>query len=372
MPYRILHIADVHLDMAFGGVDASLGARRGEQLREAFERALQLARERRIDAVCIAGDLYEDGRAGSDRAAYLGRMLGDLAPIRVFVSPGNHDPHTAASIYERINPMPDNVLIFNRRRFSSVALADGITLWGFAHEHDIDRDPAIADFVCEGPGTHVLLFHGSDRDRLPPGKDAVAPFSSGEIERTGAAHAMVGHFHGQLEGARYAYPGSLEPHTFGQTGRHTAAIVTVEEGRVRSEFVDVNHVRYADLDFDVGQFGDRAALFDALSARLAEESGGNGITYSRVRLGGEVQPTLDLDVYRLEETLGERFPGMRLVDASATFDYDAIAREGRTVRAEFVREMRTQIERASADERPVLEIALRYGLLAFAGRALPT
>ena len=372
MPYRILHIADVHLDMAFAGADAVIGARRREQLREAFERALRLARERRVDAVCIAGDLYEDGRSGSDRGAYLSRVLGDLNPIRVFVSPGNHDPHTPTSLYERMPSLPDNVVIFDRRRFRPVTLAEGLTLWGFAHEHDVDRDPAIGDFSCEGPGTHLLLFHGSDRERMPPGKEAVAPFTAADIARSGAAFAMVGHFHGFLQGERYAYPGSLEPHTFAQDGRHTAALVTVEDGRIGREFVDVNAVRYADLEFDVGRFADRAALADALRSRLAEEAEAGATVYSRVHLVGEAQETLDLDVESLQRDVSERHPGVRLIDAYATFDYDAVLREGRTVRSEFVRVMRERIAVAPPQERATLEMALRFGMLAFAGRTIPT
>lgn len=371
MPYRILHIADVHLDMAFTGADVTLGSRRREQLLEAFERSLQLARERGVDALCIAGDLYEDGRSKPDRAAYLCRVLGALVPMRVFIAPGNHDPYSATSIYSRMDHVPDNVKIFARRRFAPVPLADGLTLWGFAHEHDVDRNPALADFACEGSGMHLLLFHGSDRERIPPGKDAVAPFSGSEVERTGARHAMVGHFHGLSEGARHAYPGSLEPHNFSQDGRHTASVVTVEDGTVTTEFVDVNRVRYATADFDVSPFGDRAALAQALRSHLESAGDWEGTIYSRIRLTGEVQSSLDLDPGALESELGERFPGLKIEDESAAFDLDAVMRQGRTVRTEFVREMRKRIEAAAESEKPQLEKALRYGMLAFADRTIP-
>lgn len=371
MPYRILHIADVHLDMAFAGADAALGRKHRRELEAAFERALGLAKEQRVDALCIAGDLYEDGRAGSDRAAYLRRVLGDLAPIRVFISPGNHDPRTPASLYDRMGDVPDNVTIFGRRRFASATLADGLTLWGFGHEHEIDRDPAIGDFTCEGAGTHLLLFHGSDRDHMPPEKDGVAPFTGAEIERTGATYAMVGHFHGLLQSPRYAYPGSLEPHTTAQDGRHTASLLTIEGGRVSVEFIDVNHVRYVDVDFDVGAYGDRAALARAVGDRLETTTSGNGATYCRVRLGGAAQESLDLDAAALEDDLGERFPGTKIVDESAAIDLDAAEREGRTVRAHFVRTMRQRIAAAPESERPMLQDALRYGMLAFARKSIP-
>ena len=371
MPYRILHIADVHLDMAFAGVDAELGRRHRTELRKAFERALDLGRERRVDAVCIAGDLYEDGRAGNDTAAYLRRQLIDLAPIRVFIAPGNHDPHTTASIYERMGEAPPNVTIFGRRRFASATLADGLMLWGFGHEHDIDRDPAIGAFTCEGPGTHLLLFHGSDRERMPPDKDGVAPFSGAEIERTGAAHAMLGHFHGMLQGRRYAYPGSLEPHTTAQDGRHTASIVTVDDGRVSAEFVDINRVRYVEVEVDIEPYGDRAALERAVDGAIAAANDGDGSTYCRVRLRGAAQESLELDPFALEADLGERFPGTRVVDESASIDYDAALREGRTVRAQFVKSMQERIAAAVPSDRGTLEAALRYGMLAFARKSIP-
>ncbi|HEY7992751.1 MAG TPA: metallophosphoesterase [Candidatus Eremiobacteraceae bacterium] len=371
MPYRILHIADVHLDMAFAGAGTALGRIHRKELEAAFERALGLAKERRVDALCIAGDLYEDGRAGSDRAAYLRDVLGDLAPIRVFISPGNHDPHTPASMYERMGDAPDNVTIFGRRRFASATLAEGLTLWGFGHEHGIDRDPAIGDFTCEGPGTHLLLFHGSDRDHMPPDKDGVAPFSGAEIERTGAAYAMVGHFHGMLQAPRYAYPGSLEPHTVAQDGRHTVSLVTIQDGRVSADFIDINRVRYVDVDIDITHYGYQAELARAVEERLATATEGDGATYCRVRLGGLAQDSLDLDAASLEDDLAERFPGTRIVDGSAAVDLDAAAREGPTVRAHFVRSMRDRIAAAPVTERPLLEDALRYGMLAFARKSIP-
>jgi exonuclease SbcD len=371
MAYRILHIADVHLDMAFGGVGVDVGKQKREQLREAFERALRLARERRCDALCIAGDLYEDGRAGHDRAEYVRRVLGELAPMRVFISPGNHDPCTPASLYQRIAPMPENVHVFEHRTFAKAALADGLTLWGFAHERAVDREPAIAGFQCEGPGTHLLLFHGSDVERVPPGKDAIAPFRSADVERAGARFAMVGHYHGLSQGSHHAYPGSLEPHTFAQDGRHTAALVTVEDGRVSTEFIDINRVRYVDVAFDVAPYGDRAAVADAVRQQLESAADPQATLYFRVRLVGEAQATLDLDPAALESALGERFPGTFVVDECAAFDYDAILRQGHTVRSAFVREMRRRIDTAPDVERPLLERALRYGMLAFAEKMIP-
>jgi len=368
--YRIAHIADVHLDMAFLS-HGSDGGRRRKELQDSFERALRVARERNVDALCIAGDLYEDGRAGPDRAQYLHRVLGALHPIRVFLAPGNHDPLTPSSVYRQMQPLPGNVVVFDRRAFGRVQLTDDVALWGFGHQHPADRDPAIGNLRCDGAGTHLLLFHGSDRDAMPPGKEAVAPFSGDEIVRAGAVHAMVGHFHGMLRGKRHAYPGSLEPHNFAQDGRHTMSFVTVDGGRVDVEFVDANRVRYADLAVDVSPYADRSALAAAIAERLASLGADAEHLYARVRLAGVALPSLDVDLVFLGDALQPRFGDVEFVEDHVAFDFDAVLDEGRTVRSEFVREMRKRIDGAAGDDRALLERALSYGMLAFAGRTIP-
>ncbi|MBC5823805.1 MAG: metallophosphoesterase [Candidatus Eremiobacteraeota bacterium] len=371
MPYRIAHIADVHLDASFAGSGPLFGAKRREQLRAAFERVLGLARVRRVDALCIAGDLYEDGRAGPDRAAYLRRTLGELAPMRVFISPGNHDPYMPSSVYRMLEPPPENVTIFRTRRFAAVELAPSLTLWGSAHERPLDRDPMLGGFRCTGEGTHLLFYHGSDRDRIPPGKEAIAPFTSADIERSGAAHAMIGHFHGFSHVGRYVYPGSPEPLNSTESGRHTASFVSIENGCVGLESVDVNHTRYIEEDIDVEGIADAAHLADAVRSRLAELVPEPGAVFCRLRLRGIAPPSLDADIDALSREMAQAYPGTQIDKDFRTFDLDAIEREAATVRAAFVKSMRRQLESAAApDERAALEKALDYGLLAFSGMRL--
>jgi len=370
LPYKVLHIGDVHLDMAFAGRDPQFGRARRKQLEAAFERALALAQQRRVDALCIAGDLYEKERSGPDRGEYLRREFGKLAPIRVFVSPGNHDPFSADSLYRLMQPLPGNVTVFGTRSMRRVPLTDDLYLWGCAHARDCDAAPIIRDFSCEGPGTHLLLFHGSDEGNMPPGKDKIAPFTAADVARTGATHAMVGHFHGMLSGPGYAYTGSLEPLNFSQTGRHTACLVSVEDGRVGLDFTDLNATTYVLEDFDVSPHANGAALLAALRARLIEIVTSPGKVFCRVRLFGAAMPTLEFEPAHAEADLAREFPGLELKPAYASFDLDAIEREGRTVRASFVKELRRAAESNGGGEQSTAQRALRYGLLAFAKKPL--
>jgi exonuclease SbcD len=361
----------VHLDAAFAGDDARFGARRRRQLREAFERALHLARDRKADALCVAGDLYEDAYAGKDTAEYLRRCFAEIAPTRVFLAPGNHDPFAPTSVYGQMHPLPSNVTLFDERSFRPERLADGITLWGMGQTSALDHARALGGFTCTGSGTHLLLFHGSDQEHMPPGKETIAPFSDVEISRAGAAHAMVGHFHGKLQGAHYAYPGSPEPLNINQDGEHTASIITVADGAVNVGFEALNATRYVVADLDVSPYADSAGLEVAIKGRLASVVTAPGSIFCRLRLVGAAAPSLDPDLQALRAEIREAYPGSDLVADFAAFDLDAIEHEGNTVRAAFVRETRTRIAAASSTaEREELATALKLGLLAFARKRL--
>jgi DNA repair exonuclease SbcCD nuclease subunit len=370
LSYRILHIADVHLETTFGVHERAFGAMRRAQLRAAFERALDLARERGADAICIAGDLYEDRHAGPDTAAYVRRCLGALAPVRVFLSPGNHDPCTAGSVYRQMQPLPSNVVVFDERKFRPERLADGLTLWGMGQTSALDHARALAGFRCTGDGLHLLLFHGSDEERMPPGKETIAPFNGAEIASAGATHAMVGHFHGKVQASHHAYPGSPEPLNAGQDGEHTASIVTVDDGRVTVTFEPLNKTRYLDAEIDVAGYEDSAALVQAVRENAASVIPNPGSIFCRFRLIGGAPASLDPDLHALRDEMIARYPGFELVEEYRAFDLDAIAHEGNTVRAAFVTAMRERIAGAGGEELATQQAALRYGLLAFAKKRL--
>jgi DNA repair exonuclease SbcCD nuclease subunit len=290
--------------------------------------------------------------------------------MRVFISPGNHDPYVPASLYRAIEPVPDNVTIFRERRFRPISLTDGLTLWGFGHERERDLDPALGDFHCSGPGAHLFLFHGSDRNRIPPHKECIAPFSAEEIGRSGALHAMVGHFHAMLQGPNYAYSGSPEPLNFAQDGRHTASLVSVEDGRLGLDFIDINATRYVEAEVDMAGIGDRAHAAEAIQAKVAGQISSPREVFCRVRLVGAAPPTLDLDADDLEKELESSFPGIEITADYATFDLDEIEREGHTVRAAFVKALRERRAQSQEADGVLVDKALQYGLLAFARREL--
>src|SRR5215467_5830238 len=96
MSISFLHAADIHLDSPLKGLEryehAPAERIRGAT-RRAFERLIELALERRVDFVLIAGDLYDGDWRDFNTGLYLVHQLGRLrdANIPVIVIAGNHD-----------------------------------------------------------------------------------------------------------------------------------------------------------------------------------------------------------------------------------------------------------------------------------------
>ena len=93
---RLLHTSDWHLGRSFHG--ASL---LGEQ-EAAIARIADLAREHAVDAVLIAGDLYDRAIPPAEAVELFNRALAQLSAggTAVVAIAGNHDSHVRVSVYD--------------------------------------------------------------------------------------------------------------------------------------------------------------------------------------------------------------------------------------------------------------------------------
>ncbi|GAB1487092.1 hypothetical protein MASR2M79_21450 [Aminivibrio sp.] len=95
---RFLHTADWQMGMKaarFGEV----GKRVREERLAAGRRVIEAARQREVDFILVAGDLFEDNAV--DRTlVQQGADIPASASCIVFVLPGNHDPLVPGSVWE--------------------------------------------------------------------------------------------------------------------------------------------------------------------------------------------------------------------------------------------------------------------------------
>lgn len=354
---RLLVFGDLHLDSAFAWAGPRLAGERRAALRRTLTRICDLAVELGVDALCSAGDLYEQDRFTPDTAALLRSEFARLAPIRVFLAPGNHDYLGPASLYHQVDWSP-NVHLFTQPSLQPVSLAEGFTLWGAAHTSPAAADGFLDDFQVRGEGVHLGLFHGSEQGELVfegSGKRPHAPFRASQIAAAGLCHALVGHFHTPRDAPDHTYPGNPQPLAFGETGERGAVLVTVTPaGTVTRQRHRVAVSEVHDIEVNLDGVRHSGEIFERTAAALAGRRG-----MARVTLAGEVGQRVDVSLAGLAEAAPEGLTVVpRLGTITVGYDLEALAAE-KTVRGRFVQSVRDDPELSPDQRRRILITGLR-------------
>lgn len=357
---KLLHFADLHLDAPFAWAPAETARLRRRNRRDTLTRILQLAEDERVDAILCAGDLFEHERFSADLLEFL-RARFSQTDRRIFLAPGNHDWYSERSPYALVE-WPDNVHVFTEARLTPVALADGLTLWGFAHRAPANTDGPFAGFTPDRGGIHLALAHASERGTLAfqeAGKLPHAPFEAAEIGAAGLSHAFLGHYHVARDADRHTYPGNPDPLEFGESPGRGVVIATVNaDGSLSRERHDVAVSEVHDLEVSLDDCEHSDDVRDRVSTAIGALAGS-----VRVTLVGEVGPRVQVDLRELRG-LGGHLDGLlvRAGQLGVRYDLEAIAAEA-TVRGQFARDAQ-QIEDEDRRRRVLLT-----GLRALEGRS---
>jgi exonuclease SbcD len=248
---RFLHTSDWHLGRAFNGV------RLLDVQARVLDHLVETAREARVDAVLIAGDIYDKALPNPDAVAVLSDTLERLvdAGAQVVLISGNHDSAIrlgfASSLLARaglhvrtgVGALTEPVLVADAAVYAVPYLepqvvADAVGAEQRTHAGVLRAvlDAVRADAQRRGrPAVamaHAAVSGGagceSERDISVGGVGSVDP---GLFD--GFAYAALGHLHGrQRVGDVAHYSGSPVAMSFGEAGHVKGyAVVEVEAGR---------------------------------------------------------------------------------------------------------------------------------------------
>ena len=330
---KLVLFSDLHLDTPFTWAGPDLSRRRRIALQETLENILSVANEVKADAILCGGDLYEHEMISPDTEDFLRQSFDEIAPIPVYIAPGNHDWFGPESAYQRIAWSP-NVTVFSETILERVEIEDGLSLWGAAHRAPANTDGFLDDFTVDGSGVHLALFHGSEANwtaALVDGKVPHAPFEEHQIPDSGLGHAFLGHYHNPFDGQYHTYPGNPDPLTFGETGDRGVVIATVgPDGAIERERRSVAVTTVSDLKVDVTGATNGSEVREKVTLALEGLVG-----VARVTLHGELAEQVDLQLTDLSEIESDLDVLYEFGQIQVGYDLDAIAAE-QTVRGQFV------------------------------------
>jgi DNA repair exonuclease SbcCD nuclease subunit len=270
-----VHTADIHLDSPLQSLalqDEELFNVVGTATRLAFVSLINLCLREKVDALLIAGDLYDGGQTSMSTAIFLAQQLRRLtdAGIEVYIVRGNHD---AASIITRELKLDGRAKIFEAT--GSVVMAKcqtsqiPVAIHGVSFDNPHETENLVELFGEPVPGAiNIGILHTNLSGR--PGHDPYAPCKEEDLHTTGFDYWALGHIHKgfQIEGkSRIVIPGNLQGRDINESGPKSVALVTINDDRTIQ--VETRHTSIAQFE-KVGVNLTGVSVWDEISERIGE------------------------------------------------------------------------------------------------------
>jgi DNA repair exonuclease SbcCD nuclease subunit len=371
MSIRLLHTSDVHLGATFK-VLGDRGREQHRQVRDTFARVIGLAIEERVDAVLIAGDLFDSVRAARVQIEFAADQLARLgtAGIPACVIAGNHDPlgEGSGSLWRDLAARCPGLTVFGPRLEAQTFPDRDLTVVGRSVSGVLSSESPLAGVA--GPRRTrylVALAHGSvQRPDLPVQFGQITPDA---IAGSGVDYLALGDWHSPRDvsfgGVAAWYSGSPEMIDVDQLEAGHVCLVTLEgPGHGTVALRRIGRRRAARLALDLATAGGPEAVARAIRAQADPD------TALVVTLNGLAGLSERVNVEQLREDLAPEFFRLEIRDESHLRPdvIDPSQYPDNAVIGRFVRQMYEHINSREGEARAIAEEALSYGVALLEGR----
>lgn len=271
--FRFIHAADVHLDSPLRGLERYEGAP-VDAIRAASRRSLenlvQLALDREVDFVLIAGDLYDGDWKDHNTGLFFVRQMSRLraAGIPVIAIAGNHD---AASRMSKKLTWPENVEWLPHKRPGTARHPKLESLGVSVHGQSFATAEVNEKLVLEYPPAvshrynigllHTSLEGSSEHERY-------APCTLNDLKAKDYDYWALGHIHQRqvvCESPWVIYSGNTQGRHIRETGAKGCYVVTVDEqGASDVAFETLDVIRWEHCEVDLTEVASPSALLQGV------------------------------------------------------------------------------------------------------------
>lgn len=279
MAFRFVHAADIHLDSPLRSLalrDPELAELIGTATRRALERIVDLCLAEQVDALLLAGDLYDGDQTSMKTARFLAEQMRrlDEAGIDVFLVRGNHD---ALSRITKELVLPERVKLFGGRAEAIPVARPGaafdVVIHGLSFAQPHAPESLLPKYRPPLDGAvNIGLLHTSLGGA--PGHDLYAPCSLADLAASGMRYWALGHIHARtvVEGATtIVMPGMPQGRDINEAGPKSVSLVTIADDRsITVEERLIALAQFERVEVDATGLNDWEGLVAALSGALEQ------------------------------------------------------------------------------------------------------
>lgn len=257
---RILVTADIHLGSPIRSValrNSELGERLKQGSKDTFVEIVNLAIEEAVDALVLAGDIFDNAYPDLRTRFFLMSQLtrASDAGVQVFLIRGNHD---ALLDHQDYGDLGENIHLLHK---DNPTVEIGETAF---HGLSFDKAHVNKSFLPDFPPPlvgkrNVGLMHTSLDGS--PGHDPYAPCAERDLMAHGYDLWCLGHIHAPFErvdGPVLAVmPGIPQPRHFGEREGGSVTLVSLEESPPMFERRTISQLGFAECMLDLSACADQ-------------------------------------------------------------------------------------------------------------------
>ena len=229
---KIIHCSDLHLDSALrSNLSPEKAGERGAELCASFGRMVRLAVREGVEAILIAGDLFDSAHVSCRTIDYVLEQICSAPDVTFFCIRGNHDAYNPAFADRKL---PENLVTFGTR-WESHRCGDAVIT--AIEPEDRGWLTLYGDLKLNPQDLNIVMLHGQISTQ--PGEEQIAlPLLRGKHIH----YLALGHLHAHQKAAldldgEYCYCGCLEGRGFDECGEKGFVLLETGGGRIRSRFV---------------------------------------------------------------------------------------------------------------------------------------
>ena len=349
---KLIHCADLHLDSKLHThLDRDRAKRRRDELLRNFERLAGYASRNGVEAVLIAGDLFDRDTVSALAKNTVLSVIKAHPHIRFYYLRGNHDTGDCLGMKEAgSGAAPSNLFLFgNRWKTYREGKRGRIAITGLELTRE-NSAGAPASLRTDPACFNIVMLHGQETggrpasaEGLPSGtvygrsfeqtfseKDAKYDKGGGyagvisipALRGRNIDYLALGHIHACKKAPLdsrgiYCYPGCLEGRGFDESGPHGFAMLEIDEesGRMTHRFVPFAQRILYTVRADVTGCKTTAQM-KSIAEDALREAGCSSKDMADVTLCGDLEVDCEKDLGYLRTSLESEYFFARLRDAT--------------------------------------------------------
>ncbi len=261
MTFKFIHCSDLHIDSPFKGfssVENSLVEALRKSTYQAFQNIVELALKEKVEAVLIAGDIYDGTEKSLEAQLKFRHGLQKLSDkgIDTFIVHGNHDPLDGWSTSLE---WPERVHIFSGTQMECLPVGKNRVVKAYVHgisypKRDVTENLAQNFSRGNGEGFAIGLLHSNVGHQS--GHDNYAPCSMDDLIAAKMDYWALGHIHRfrvlRESNPAVVYSGNSQARHMRESGEKGCCLVTLNKNTdPLIQFIPIDAVRYIQGEVDL-------------------------------------------------------------------------------------------------------------------------